>query len=384
MAPQTHFRSLPLRAAGVQATKASPSDVRRMNRSLIFNLLFPSTSRSRAELSRITGLSRVAVSDVVNGMIDERLIRENGHETNANGKGKRATLLAIDPMHLHVIAIDLSQEHLVEGCVCDLTGTPQTHLRVALDEGEHVDTQTVVHLIGSLREGLPPEVEVIGIGIAVPGVVSDGLIRESTMLGWRDVDLGSAVASRFGMPVTVMNDTLGETFTERFFGQAGPNLMFVKIDRGIAAATLIDDVPALGEHDAGGEIGHVSIDPMHGPECPCGKRGCLETLISAPAMRARMEGLDEDGRRSVKASAGATFATAMSMPVGLLDVSDICVYGPPDVIDDVFVEAAQATLDAATLSSFHSRTVIRRCRCGADITLRGTAVATVLRHLERA
>ena len=71
-----------------QSGKASPADARRTNRSLIFSLLFPDVQLSRAELGRRTGLSRVAVSDVVNSMLSCHLLRENGRESNG-GKGKR-------------------------------------------------------------------------------------------------------------------------------------------------------------------------------------------------------------------------------------------------------------------------------------------------------
>ena len=70
-----------------QSGKASPADARRTNRSLIFSLLFPDVQLSRAELGRRTGLSRVAVSDVVNSMLSCHLLRENGRESNG-GKGK--------------------------------------------------------------------------------------------------------------------------------------------------------------------------------------------------------------------------------------------------------------------------------------------------------
>lgn len=366
-----------------RGTKASPSDVRRLNRSLIFNLLFPSARRSRAELGRLTGLSRVAVSDVVGDMLDEGLIRENGHASPATGKGKRATLLSVDTTRLRIIGIDLSQEWMIQGAVTDLLGVPQQHMEIALGPDNRIDVDAIIQLVDQLRADLDDDT-VIGIGIAVPGVVCDGVIRESTALGWRDIDLGAVLEARFTVPVVVANDVVCAMLTERFFGRGGPNLMFVKIGRGVGSATLINDVPVVGEHHAGGEIGHISIDPEQGPECPCGKRGCMERLISAPALRARLVGVDEAAHAAIIHEAGERFASAMAMPVGLLDVTDICLHGPADVVNNTFLDAAQERLDAMTRSKFHTRTTIRRCQCGADITLRGASIATVLRHLEAA
>ncbi|WP_240542147.1 ROK family protein [Bifidobacterium sp. CP2] len=361
--------------------KASPSDVRRMNRALIFNLLFPSNRLSRADLSRMTGLSRVAVSDVVSGMLEEGLLQENGHEAPARGKGKRATLLSVDPGRLRIISVDLSQEHLIRGAVTNLHGMPEDHMEVALGPDDRIEADAIVQLIDQLRADIDAS-SLIGIGIAVPGVVNDGVIEESTGLGWRDVDLRTRLETRFTVPVTVSNDVVASMLTERFFGQAGPNLMFVQINRGIGSATLIDDVPVVGERHAGGEVGHISLDPEHGPACPCGKRGCMERLISANALRRRMAGMDDEGKTAVVREAGVLFASAMAMTVGLLDIADICLYGPADIVNNVFLQAAQERLDAMTTSKFHTRTVIRRCQCGAGAALRGASVAVALRHLE--
>lgn len=380
MADQAYTGSLPLRSPG-RTTKASPSDVRRLNRSLIFNLLFPASRYSRAQLGRMTGLSRVAVSDVVAGMLDEGLIRENGHVSPVTGKGKRAMLLSVDTTRLRIISIDLAQPHLVQGALTDLLGNPLQHMESALGPDVRVDADTIVQLVDQLTADLDMG-SLVGIGVAVPGVVRGGVVSESTALGWRDVDLKTVLETRFTVPVTIANNVMCTMLTERFFGQAGPNLVFVKIGHGIGSATLINDVPVIGEQHAGGEIGHISPDPEHGPLCPCGKRGCMERVISAGVLRERMIGADETKRTAIIREAGEYFASAMAMPVGLLDISDVCVYGPADVVNDTFLEAAQRRLDAMTLSKFHDRASIRRCQCGAEATLRGAAVVVVLHHLE--
>ncbi|KFI49466.1 ROK family transcriptional regulator [Bifidobacterium biavatii] len=370
--------AFPLHTPGKTA-KASPSDVRRNNRSLMFGLLFPENSYSRAELGRLTGLSRVAVSDVVNDMLDEGLIRESGHESST-GKGKRGTLLSIDTTRLRVISIDLSQAHLIQGAVTDLLGRPQRRMEIALGPDSPVSTDAIVQLVDQLATDTLEAV--IGIGIAAPGVIQSGVIRDSTALGWHDVDLRGMLESRFDVPVVITNDVISSMLTERFFGQAGPNLLFVKFGRGIGSATLIDDVTVVGEHHAGGEIGHISIDPERGPLCPCGKRGCLEMMMTPEVLRELMREASKDERPMIIRQAAERFASALAMPVGLLDIADVCVYGPPDIINTTFLEAAQQRFDLTTASSFHAHTVIRRCQCGADITLRGGAIAVVRDHIE--
>ena len=278
--------SFPLHTPG-KTTKASPADVRRNNRSLVFGLLFPNGQLSRADLGRQTGLSRVAISGVANSMLDEGLICESGFDVNASGKGKRGTLLSIDTSRLHIISVDLSQEHLVQGAVTDLLGTPQQRMEMALGPDNDINADMIVQLVDQLRTDIDADT-IIGIGIAATGVVEDGVIRESTVLGWRDLDLRGMLERRFGFPVTISNDVVCSMLAERFFGHGDKSMLFIKIDRGIGAATLIDDVTVIGQNHAGGEIGHISLDPESGVLCPCGKRGCLETMVTSPVIRERI------------------------------------------------------------------------------------------------
>ena len=283
-----------------QSGKASPADARRTNRSLIFSLLFPDVQLSRAELGRRTGLSRVAVSDVVNSMLSCHLLRENGRESNG-GKGKRGTLLSVDPDTLHIISIDLSQPHLIQGEATNLLGEPVMHVEHALRAVNHVDFDTINEVITPLHAATQ---NVIGIGLAMPGVVDgNGLVKRSTLLGWRNVDVRTPIERRFSLPVTVNNDATAAMFTERLFGKGGPNMMFVRLRRGVGGAVLLGDVPVFGENHAGGEIGHISLDPQ-GPPCACGKRGCLERLVSATSLHARLQRSDERMRASILREAG--------------------------------------------------------------------------------
>lgn len=360
-----------------QTAKAEPADVRRNNRALIFGLLFPDTELSRAQIGRRTGLSRVAVSDVVGGMLDEGLIREGGLAHNT-GKGKRGTLLGVDPERLHVISIDLSQSHFIQGAITNLLGVIVERAELSLGAANAITIEDIAELAERLmaRAG-----GIIGVGVAAPGVVADGIVRRSTVLGWQDVDLRGPLEQRLGVPVSVDNDATSGMLAERCFGQGGPNLLFVWMRRGIGTAVLINDVPVMGENNAGGEIGHISIDPQ-GPECPCGKRGCLERLIAAPTLGERLREHPES-RGRILGQAGLHLAEALAMPVGMLDISDVCVYGPPDIINTDLIAAAQRHLDETTMSSFRTRTGIRRCQLGGDIALRGETIAVLRDHLHR-
>ena len=81
-------------------------------------------------------------------------------------------------------------------------------------------------------------------------------------------------------------------------------------------------------------------------------------------------------------SCGEQLAAALAMPIGLLDINDICVYGPPDIVNAAFLEATQRRVDMVSSSKFHKHTSVRRCQVGSDIALRGSAIDVVHHYIE--
>jgi glucokinase len=125
-------------------------------------------------------------------------------------------------------------------------------------------------------------------GLAVCGAVGpDGLVT-AVNLGWEAEPVGTAVADRLGLPVTVLNDAHAGAIGEGGFGVAKGlrDYIYVSLGTGIGAAVVRDGEVVAGAHGRAGELGHVSVDPR-GRLCACGSHGCLETFMSAPAIEAR-------------------------------------------------------------------------------------------------
>lgn len=95
-------RGQPLR----RGTKALPIEARLHNLSLVLQTLYTGPKRSRAELSRATGLTRVTISDLVADLLNRGLVRETG-TTALAGPGKPGTLLEFDERSHQVVALDL-------------------------------------------------------------------------------------------------------------------------------------------------------------------------------------------------------------------------------------------------------------------------------------
>lgn len=136
------------------------------------------------------------------------------------------------------------------------------------------------------RQATDPELEVVGCGVVVPGIVDDvaQLARYSVNLGWRDLRVSDAVAASTGLATVLGHDLRAALHAETRVGAAQNtrNVLLVALGTGIAGAMMVDGRLLTADGWAG-ELGHVVVDPQ-GPVCGCGARGCLEVLSSATAV----------------------------------------------------------------------------------------------------
>ena len=356
---------------------ASPSDVRARNRSLVLDCLFPHGSLSRADIARQTGLTRVTVSEVVRELIDDGLVMESGQRISAS-RGKRGILLRIDPEGRDIVVIDLSQPNLMVGAVSNLLGQIVYREQRPIDLSVPLDLGSVVRFSRQLVD--LARSPILGIGVAAPGTVSrTGVVLSSSSLRWSDVDVAAALGQANDLPVHVDNDANSAALAEKSFADVQGDLIFVHIARGLGAGVIVGDQIVSGANYAAGELGHVVVD-QNGTPCACGKRGCLETMVSVPVIEEKMR-KDPAHRDALLAEAGELLGSTLSMPVGLLDVPYVALYGATDVVNDVFVAAVDRSLNASVHSDFRARVVVRRSRIGDDIVIKGESAAVLRSQL---
>jgi glucokinase len=130
--------------------------------------------------------------------------------------------------------------------------------------------------------------DIAGIGIAAAGIIdtNEGIVTTSPNLpGWRNVPLRDIIAERLGLTTYLINDASAAALGEHRFGagKGVDNLIYLTVSTGIGGGIIIDGGLYLGADGCAGEIGHMIIE-THGPQCNCGKFGCLEALASGSAM----------------------------------------------------------------------------------------------------
>ncbi|WP_127476837.1 ROK family transcriptional regulator [Microbacterium sulfonylureivorans] len=355
-----------------QGGKVLPEHARGHNRSLVLQTLFHQGAMSRADLSRETGLTRVTISDLVAELIADGFVAEMGVR-EASGPGKPAILVDLDRAGHRIVGIDLSGSDTFIGAVLTLDGDIVARREVPLPPADDV-VATVVELARVLVAD--SHAPVLGIGVGTPGVVDDrGVILTAPNFGWAGFDLEGALQNALGLPVLVANDANAAVLAEYTFGGAGDDVLLVKVGRGVGSGLLAGGQPMRGSRFAAGEIGHVTVGTDGGPGCGCGKVGCLEAWLSVPSLSKRLAAASApEDREGILRDAGERLGIALAPVVGVLDLSEIVLSGPPELLDGPLAEATVETLRARTLAQFHDSVRVRMTEQGQDIVLRGAAV----------
>lgn len=359
--------------------KVLPGHARVHNRSLVLAHLFHTGPSSRADIARSTGLTRVTVSTLVGDLIDEGLVEELG--VRAEGKvGKPATLVGMRTQDFQVVAVDLADDATIHGAVLTLTGDVVTRRDAPL-EGRSGEA-AVLALENLCRDLLvAADRPVIGIGIASPGVITtDGHVVQAPNRGWYDLPLAARLSESLGVPVHVANDANTRALGEFTYGTAsGSGSMVLTVGQGVGAGLVVDGALVLGRNNAAGELGHVTVVDASTPgetpaACACGRAGCLETVLSVPALRRRVAGLAPEDSDAALASAGRMLGMALAPVVSALDLAEVLLSGPPELLDGPLREAALTAVRTRTMPVIGRGLSVRMGSLDEDGALAGAAV----------
>ncbi|MBM6399844.1 ROK family protein [Phycicoccus sonneratiae] len=357
------------------STAVLPADGRRQNLSLVLQTLRRLGPTSRAQLAREVGVTKVTMSDLVAELIGEGRVRDVGTAEQA-GPGKPATLVDLDRSGLLTLAVDLSVPARLQAAVVDVTGAvlhrEERAAAVDADEGRGLDPAVVVELVRSVLAVAPHPV--LGIGIGTPGLVDpEGTVRTAPNLGWTDVALRALVAEATGLPVLVTNDSDAATQAELSATPGSQDLVLVQVGRGVGCGVVSGGRLVRGAHHAAGEIGHVTVGTDGGETCSCGRRGCLETWLSVPRLRAAADaGEDPASTESVVEVGGHRLAVALAPLVAALDLSEVVLAGPAALLEPVVPVVARSLADRL-LPSLDTPLTVRLATSPEDIVLRGAA-----------
>lgn len=338
--------------------------------SQVFTTVLSQGPLARLEVARRVGLSAAAVTKAVRPLIEAGYLVEGADDEARPALGRPANLVRVDGGRALFIGVKVTGDEII-GVLTDLCCRIRVARHVPLpDRAAKAVLASIADLVQDLlteADGVP----VLGLGVAVSGDVdrTEGTVRYSPFLDWRDVPLAELTALTTGLPVTVDNDVRALTVAEQWFG-AGAGLSdfaVVTVGAGIGCGLVVHGRVVAGAHGVAGEIGHVTVDP-NGPLCHCGNRGCVEAIAGEAAIVRRIQEITGveladaaealtlarrgvAGAREVYARAGEAIGRGIATVANLLGPERVIISGEGLAAYDLFAEQIRDAFVAAAFGS---------------------------------
>lgn len=339
--------------------------MRRRNLARVMHAVSAEGPLSRAAVASHIGLTRAAVSTLVDELIRTGLLEELGPERPGR-VGRPGSALAVSGHGPAGIGAEIGVDHLAV-CAVDLRGQVRARAvrhganrgrspRPVVEELTELLRQVVAE---AQREGLWPA----GLAVAVPGLVARDArtVVRAPNLDWHDTDLGTLLPD--DTPLTVDNEANFGALAELWLADGTPrDFLHVSAEIGIGAALVVAGGLLRGTRGFAGELGHVPVRP-EGPACPCGGRGCLEQYAGEEAVL-RAAGLEpgedrvgllagraaegDEGVRRALSDAGTALGIALTGAVNLLDPQSVVLGGALAGLAPWLLPSLEAELDRRT------------------------------------
>ncbi len=323
---------------------------KRTNRGLVLKLIATHRCTSRVDLARMTGLTKTAISQIVNELIAKGLLVEKEKETTSE-LGRNPVGLGISPK-APLFAGLLVQRGYCEAVLCDMQ---LNMLRIERACGNWTNGEELMasayEVMDRLLEG---QERPVAIGAATIGPVSvkEGMIVHPLYFNEvENVPVRELLHQRYQLPVYFDHDNQSAVLAEHLYGNGRgyQDILLVSVGAGVGCGILVDGERVHSYSGYAPEIGHVSID-YQGEPCICGNTGCLERYINSPRMMEKFReatGLDleyeqfckmDDARiRSIMDDAVEKLANGITSALNILNSQIIllcmdCGYWPEEYI----------------------------------------------------
>jgi predicted NBD/HSP70 family sugar kinase len=377
-----------------RVTAGTPSLLRAINERSVLDLIHDRGPLSRAQVARVSGLSKPTVSLALTGLLDAHLVREVGRSRGE--RGPSALLYELNPSAGYVVGIDVGRRW-ARAALANIAGTQMARVEERAKVGS---ARTLVAQIGAFAGRLAAEAgvdwrEVQQTVLGSPGVFDparDYVAMAPNLPGWSRHGLVDAVRAQLGSNVTFENDVNLAALAEREHGH-GRNVdsfVFMGIGTGVGMAMVIDGRLYRGAHGAAGEIAYLPIG-VGDPHDPSNRRrGAFEEAAAAAGVVriARELGMpasvtpelvfasarrgDPAARQAVDIEA-RRLAMAIATVTPMLDPELVILGGGIGRNGDLLLEPIEQEL--RRLVPFRPRVVVSAL--GQDAVLQG-AVATAL------
>jgi predicted NBD/HSP70 family sugar kinase len=357
--------------------------IRAINRFNILNAIRANGRLSRTDIARHSGLSQASVTGITAELIEERLLMETA--IGASEGGRRPVLLALNPDGASALGVYLSISHISVVIIDFEASVLASHL-MPLEKSFYHPAELVERTAQAIQacmwEANFSKDRIAGVGIAVPGLVDShtGRVRFLPNYRWSDVNLRDMVQAKIDHPTYIENNANTLTIAEQWFGAGRglDNFILITLEHGVGMGLVINGQLFRGDQGLAGEVGHLTVDPL-GPECRCGRRGCLEASVGnyailREARQAALQGLwsppdpdhltieqvltaaqsGEPALRRIYAEAGRVLGTAVANLIKLLNPGRIFIAGRGTAGGTMLFDSMFAVLPDAISDKLHT------------------------------
>lgn len=277
-------------------------EIKAENIIFIFDLIRNNDEITRAMLADMTNFTRMNITRWVGDLMDKGLVYEEGEITSS--RGRPAKRLHIEPNVAYSISVSIDVDTITIAVVnlkSEIVIMESLDAEQELSMKDYVDKVYEVYKKWQLE--YPSIFKKIGcITFVSPGIINSetGEIIISAQLGWRKEKISAYAREKFGLKVIVDNDVKSALMGELAFSniEDKSTIAYMGIGYGVGAGLWMDGKILRGANNNAGEIGHISID-YNGEECNCGRRGCLDTVLSIKSFLKRAQSIDRK-IRSIK------------------------------------------------------------------------------------
>jgi len=275
---------------GDSVKKSSHMLLKSINQQKVLFLIYSEGPISRVELSEKTGLSRQTVTNIVNRLLEEKIIVAGELIDLEAGSGRKRVGLHINSGSFYAIGLELAGKY-IRGKVYNLRQDAVASAERTINKYGSVDVllKLLHEVIDELISQVPNASKIKGIGISIQGLVDSqhGIVLRTPGIGFHRLRLSQLLEDKYHIPVHIENDVNLLSVYENMNGclKESNNNITIKFDYGTGGAIVVDKQIIAGSNFVAGEFGHYK--GFYGEDaypCHCGRSGCLTTLASSSGL----------------------------------------------------------------------------------------------------
>ncbi|MGJ1284434.1 ROK family protein [Sphingobacterium spiritivorum] len=268
---------------------------------LLLNLLYFNSTYTIAELSGLTNKSIPSISKIVNELLEDGILIEDGLAPSTGGR--RAIHYALNAkLNCYILTVAIDQ-HYTSVIVYDLHNKEVTPVHTIENHLDHPEEafNNIVNLINELltKHHLSAD-NILGIGVSMPGFVDNVSGTNGSFKDFQLFNIKKEFERVFAIPTFIENDSTAIAIAEQNFGKAKEisHALIINVGWGVGLGIIVDNKLFRGFSGYAGEFSHIPLSKSN-KMCSCGKNGCLEVEASLSAAVEHLEERLAAGEKSV-------------------------------------------------------------------------------------